>query len=146
MAQTSPDAYVDAGEPRPLICLANSGNRRGAKNSSRGNISCSAEYIRHAATIAEEVFAGITLIEPQPGPQPSLVSINDPFPGGYILKEYAKERDQRGYPPGMMIEFNRGLYVGNQGAHTPISQPNEQRIADLRERTYIWLERLVGKA
>ena len=44
----------------------------------------------------------------------------------------------------MMIEFNRGLYVGNQCADSNIAPPNEGRIALLRDRTYEWLSRLTA--
>ncbi len=144
MAQTGPAAYGDPGASRPLICLGNMGRPDGSARASSPT-SCSAAYIRRAAALAEEVFAGVELLEPLPGPPPPTVAINKPYPGGYILRQYAAQREQRPLPPGMMIEFNRGLYVGNQNAQSDIAPPNEERIALLRERTYVWLSRLVAQ-
>ncbi len=146
MAQTGPSAYGDSGDARPLLCLANLGNRSGEIRASRGVTSCSAEYIQKAAELAEEAFSGIRLLDPLPGPQPALVAINKPYPGGPIIRDYAATRTDRGFPPGMMIEFNRGIYVGNQSAQSPITPPNTERISLIRKLTHEWLTRLTAEA
>lgn len=143
MAQLGPSAYGDSGTARPLICLANLGKRDGSVRASRGPASCDAGYIRRAAELAEDVFSGITLLEPLPGPPPATVAINQPYPGGYILRRYAAMRGKQVLPPGLMIELNRGLYVGNQTAQAKAEPPNMDRISMLRERIHTWLTRLV---
>jgi hypothetical protein len=46
----------------------------------------------------------------------------------------------------MMIEINRGLFVGNQTNTTPIQPPNEERINAIRERLRIWVKEVVALA
>jgi N-formylglutamate amidohydrolase len=70
-----------------------------------------------------------------------VVALNYPFSGGYIVRRYSAAAGQSGVaqaPLGLMIEVNRGLYVGNQTAATPVSPPNFERIADIRARLYRW--------
>ncbi|MCL4862092.1 MAG: hypothetical protein KJZ93_21940 [Caldilineaceae bacterium] len=43
-----------------------------------------------------------------------------------------------------MVEVNRGLFVGDQQAHTPIRPPNLARIAEIRQRLYRWATAVVG--
>lgn len=143
MAQTGPTTYGDPGAKRPLICLANLGAADGSAQSPKRPISCDPAFIRRAADIAEGVFAGIALLEPQPGPQPPLVAINRPYPGGYILIEYARQREERELPPGLMVEFNRGLFVGDQNAQTSVAPPNLKTIETLRQRIHEWLVRVL---
>ena len=42
-------------------------------------------------------------------------------------------------PYALMVEINRGLFVGNQTGQTEVQPPNEERIAAIRERFYHWL-------
>ena len=141
MAQTGPSAYGDPGQARPLICLSNLGAvDTGAEHARRGPTSCTPSLIREAASIAEEVFANVKLIEPLAGPLPPVVSINRPYPGGYILRRHSANLDEGDHlPPGMMIEINRGLYVGNQDADTDASQANTERIEAIRALISEWL-------
>ena len=143
MAQTGPSAYLDSGRARPLICLANLGTATGDERAARGRRSCTAAFIREAAAVAEEVFGELALLEPLPGPPPPVVAINQPYPGGYILRVYAADRDQNELPPGMMIEINRGLYVGNQDAGWNVGPPNAESIAAVRACILEWLLRVV---
>ena len=145
MAQTGPSAYGDPGTQRPLICLANLGAAGGAALRGKST-SCSPDFIRQIAAAAEEVFAGLTLLEPLPGPPPPTVAINVPYNGGYILRRYTERRAQVALPPGLMIEFNRGLYVGNQDASSAIAPPNTEQIDPLRELILEWLLRVVELA
>jgi len=145
MAQTGPTAYGDSGSQRPLICLANLGAAGGSALPGHAT-SCSPDYIQRAAAAAEEVFAGLTLLEPLPGPPPPTIAINVPYNGGYILRRYAELRAQYALPPGLMIEFNRGLYVGNQNATSAVAPPNVEQIEPLRARILEWLLRIVDLA
>jgi len=139
MAQVGPSAYAFAGATRPKICLSNYGNLAGEPRDAQTPLSCPAWFIQAAAGLAEEIFADLLMLEPQAGPdgQPvdvPTVAINWPFHGGYILKKYAT-----GAPFGLMVEVNRGLYVGNQTPETPITHPNLPAIAAIRERMFRWV-------
>jgi hypothetical protein len=48
-------------------------------------------------------------------------------------------------PLGIMIEVNRGLFVGNQSEHTPVAPPNLERIAAVRERLRAWVTAIVAE-
>jgi hypothetical protein len=47
-------------------------------------------------------------------------------------------------PLGIMIEVNRGLFVGNQTEHTPVAPPDLERIAAVRERLRAWVTAVTG--
>ncbi|MBX3002011.1 MAG: N-formylglutamate amidohydrolase [Caldilineaceae bacterium] len=147
MAQRGPDDYGDAGKVRPLICIANFGNRRGELVSSRGPLTAPPQFLHKAAEIAHDLFSDLALLEPNPEPTP-VVGLNSPFPGGYILRRYTGDLYQpAGQEPyfGLMVEINRGLIVGNQRTDTPIQPPNEERIAAVRRRLYRWLLALLAE-
>lgn len=140
MAQVSPDAYANPGKARPLICLANLGDAEGEQKSGGAAVTCAPHLLREAGAIAEALFADMTLLEPD-GPV-ATVGINRPFPGGYIIRRYTQGQRQASplgaAPASMMIEVNRGLFVGNQSADTPVAPANLERIAAVRERLYKW--------
>ncbi len=154
MAQRGPAAYAYPGAIRPLIGLSNMGDANGEPREPGGHTSCSGELIREAARIAAELFDDLCLLEPAPGVIAPRVAINWPFLGGYIIREYSRP----GYlaappfspnggaypPPGMLIEVNRGLFIGDQTADTPVQPPNMERIADVRRRLYQWVVRVVA--
>lgn len=153
MAQRGPSAYAYPGAVRPLICLSNMGDSRGEPLEPGALTSCSGELIREAAKIAAELFADLSLLEPTPGVRPPVATINWPFRGGYIIREYTSPHSLRGWhgalsngaprPPGMLVEVNRGLFVGDQRADTPIKPPNMERIAAVRRRLYTWAVRVI---
>lgn len=147
MAQRGPDAYLDPGKVRPSICIANFGDANGEAVGDRP-LSAPAWFAREAARIAQPLFADLPLLEPNPEPTP-VVALNQPYAGGYILRQYVDEsyqqrlQTERRYV-GLMVELNRGLFVGNQRTDTPISSPNEERIAAVRLRLYRWLTAIVA--
>ena len=143
MAQLGPSAYGDPGRPRPLICLANFGDERGESRPSIGWTSCSPALLRAAGEIAGELFSDLVLLEPTASAPPT-VALNQPFHGGYILARYAQPNQAQPNPPGIMIEINRGLFVGNQQTDTPIQPPNQERITALRQRLYAWAMSVVA--
>jgi formiminoglutamase len=146
MAQRSPDAYAHAGKPRPLICLANLGDSKGEPKSGGPAVTCAPNLLRAAGEIAESLFADMTLLEPA-GPV-AVVGLNRPFPGGYIIRRYTQGQRQASpvatAPASIMIEVNRGLFVGNQSATTPVAPPNAERVAAIRERLYRWVVEVVA--
>jgi formiminoglutamase len=137
MAQHSPSAYAHAGAARPFICLANLGDGDGRPTAERGWTSCSPELIQAGARLAQEIFADLTLLEPGPGERPPVVAINWPFKGGYILEQHTAP-----HLPALMIEVNRGLFIGDQDAARP-SKPDQARIEEIRRRLLRWVQELV---
>lgn len=144
MAQRGPTTYAFAGEPRPLICLANLGGRDGEPLAGGEPVSCPGALLRAAAALAETHFGDLILLEAD-GPPPPAVALNWPFSGGYILRRYTaggaptEPRAPLAQAPlGIMVELNRGLYVGNQSAATPPAPPNLARVSLLRSRMLRW--------
>lgn len=139
MAQHSPSAYQYPGAARPLICLSNLGDGAGRPVPGLGWTSCPADLLAEGARLAQEIFADLTLLEPTPGEQPPVVAINWPFKGGYVL-----ERHTSPGLPAIMIEVNRGLFVGDQDATRGAAMPDAPRIGVLRRRLHQWAQQLVG--
>lgn len=141
MAQRGPTAYHDPGQVRPAICIANFGDADGEAVDSRP-LSAPTWFARKAAEIAGELFADLPLLEPNPQPTP-VAALNRPYAGGYILRKYVDSAYQRSLPGagyvGLMVEINRGLFVGNQSTDTPVRPPNLERISAVRVRLYHWL-------
>jgi len=144
MAQHSPAAYDFPGAPRPLICLANLGDAQGEPKAPLGWTTCSAELLRAAGQVAAELFADLTLLEPVAGENVPTVALNWPFVGGYIIQRYSQATATRPAIPTIMIEVNRGLFVGDQRTDTPIQPPNLERIAQIRQRLAQWAVRVVA--
>jgi N-formylglutamate deformylase len=140
MAQYGPAAYHNPGAQRPLICIANLGNARGEPKSSGPEITCPGWLLREAGELAEILFADLPLLQPDTTSAP-IVALNKPFAGGYILRKNSRLLANAGNRPvpGMMIEVNRGLFVGEQTARTAIAPPNLPRIAAIRTRLYQWV-------
>lgn len=144
MAQVGPSAYGDAGQPRPFICLGNFGNSEGEARQDKPPLSCLPPLMRRARRLAEEFFGDLELLEPA-GPRPAVAALNHPFPGGYILRHvHQRLRAVTGRDvPCIMIEVNRGLFVGNQTSTTPVRPMNPAVIGDLRRRLFAWTRALV---
>jgi len=138
MAQHSPAAYDFPGAARPFICLANLGDQQGEPLSQMGWTTCSAELLRESGRIAETLFADLALLEPVAGENVPIVALNWPFVGGYIIERYSQATLTRPQIPTIMIEVNRGLFVGDQRTDTPIKPPNLAQIAKIRQRLYQW--------
>lgn len=146
MAQHGPSAYGDPGKVRPLICIANFGDANGEAVAANGPLTARAAFVRRAAEIASELFADMELLEPDSQHPAPVVSLNQPFVGGYILRHYCDAAYQRaigGRYAGLMVEINRGLFVGDQQTRTPIQPPNQARIAAVRLRLYRWVQAIL---
>lgn len=147
MAQRGPDAYLDPGKVRPSICIANFGDAEGEAVGSRP-LSAPTWFARKAAEIAADLFADLPLLEPNAEVTP-VAALNRPYAGGYILRKYVDDAYQRSLPGGghyvgLMVEINRGLFVGNQRTDTPVRPPNLERISAVRVRLYRWLAALTA--
>lgn len=151
MAQYGPTAYRDAGIERPLICIANMGDENGEIKPERGWTLCPGWFARQATEIAAELFADMTLLEPVPDATVPTALLNSPFGGSFVLarhlnpekKETFEAQHTRSLPFGIMIEVNRGLFVGNQHAQTTMAKPNQERIAQIQARLHEWLVRII---
>lgn len=146
MAQHGPSAYGDPGKVRPLICIANFGDANGEAVVANGPLTASAAFVRRAAAIAGELFADMELLEPDREHPAPIVSLNQPFVGGYILRHYCDAAYQRAIGSryaGLMVEINRGLFVGDQHTRTPILHPNQPRIAAVRSRLFRWVQAIL---
>lgn len=150
MAQHGPTAYGDPGKARPLICIANFGDADGEADgeavAANGPLTAPAAFVRRAGEIAGELFADLALLEPDAQNPSPVVSLNQPFVGGYILRHYCDAAYQQaigGRYIGLMVEVNRGLFVGDQHTRTPIQPPNQERIAAVRLRLYRWVQAIL---
>lgn len=151
MAQFGPSAYRDAGIERPLICVANMGDENGEVKPERGWTMCPSWFARQATEIAADLFADMELLEPEPNVTVPTALLNTPFGGSFVLARYLnpekkqtfEETHGRSAPFGIMIEVNRGLYVGNQNSKTDMSGPNIERIAEIRSRLYKWVVQIL---
>ena len=152
MAQHGPTAYRDAGNARPLICIANMGDENGEIKPERGWTCCPPSLARAAAAIAEKLFADLTLLEPEKDKQIPTVLLNSPFGGSFVIAHHLRpeaaerfaEKTSVSPPTSIMIEVNRGLFVGDQTADTIMQPPNQERIKMIRERLYQWAAELVA--
>ncbi|RLT44167.1 MAG: hypothetical protein DWI57_03520 [Chloroflexi bacterium] len=146
MAQHGPSAYGDPGQVRPLLCIANFGDTNGDFVAANGPLTAPAEFVRRAAQIAGTLFGDLSLLQPDSQRPAPVVALNQPFVGGYILRHYCDAAYQRrigsGYV-GLMVEINRGLFVGDQSTRTPIQPPNQAAIAAVRQRLYRWVQAIL---
>jgi N-formylglutamate amidohydrolase len=144
MAQRGPAAYHDPGKPRPFICLGTFGDAAGNPAAGKSAPTLSPALARAAAEAARTIFGDLELLEPDASPAP-IVALNRPFAGGYILRRAtdALARVKGVAVPAVMVEVNRGLFVGNQTTRTPIAPPNQERIRTINERIVRWTEQLL---
>jgi len=121
MLERSPAANVRPGEPRPLICLSNRGNKHGLPVRRREPVTCPPEWIGALAESFRHVFAG-----------EGEVAMNDPFAGGYISR-YHYERSEI---PWIQIEINRKLYLNKMYFDSERLRVDQRIIQELRERIF----------
>jgi N-formylglutamate deformylase len=113
MDPIGPSIGPDEGKPRPAICIANVGDAEG--NQMNGtHTSCPPALARRIRQHAEKAFAEVL----SEAGMAKDIQLNQPFRGGYIARRYSDPstppvgdgRDQA-WKPGIMIEFNRALYM-----------------------------------
>jgi len=93
---TGPQEAPDPGKKRKDIILGNNGDRSGNMNPARGTITCPAETMQ----LMKEAFQGAGFA----------VSLNDPYPGGFITNYYGEKFAGAGKIT-VQIEINQDLYV-----------------------------------
>ena len=111
---TGPEEAPDPGKKRKDIVLGNNGDHSGNINSARGRITCPAEILQ----LMKEVFqrAGFS------------VSMNDPYPGGFITNYYG-ERFAGAGKITVQIEINQDLYL-----EPTRLQPSPKRLEEVKAR------------
>jgi N-formylglutamate deformylase len=145
MAQVGPSAYAFAGRPRPLLCISNVGDGNGDAMPDLGETACPAELLHFAAEAGTALFSDMNLLDPNPQTACDLpiVALNWPFRGGYVMRKYSRIGTPELAVPMMMIEVNRGLFIGNQCGDFPVVPPDLERIGQVRSRLYQLVVRIV---
>lgn len=103
MAPIGAPLDADAGKLRPMFCVGNLGNENGEGET----ISCPPAYVLALKASLEKVFANLELPEGV-----KLVSINDPMPGGYVLRHHRPCYGSG--TPWILLAFNRRLLVPDE--------------------------------
>ncbi len=119
----------DAGQLRPMFCVGNLGDENGEGN----KVSCDPAYVKAFVDTIRDEFSDIELPDGV-----ELVKVNDPLPGGYVLKRHRP--DHNGGTPWLLFAFNRHLLVPNETVEDCESDdvpdiPRES-IAKLRQRIF----------
>jgi len=128
MAAIGPDTYDDPSQLRPRVSVANMGDYCGELYGPRQRVSAPAEITRFFAQKLGELLADVSPLT-QVGID---TAVNQPFWGGWDIWAHSHERQ-----PWLMIELNRGLYIGQQNGRSAVVPPDPARIAILRDR--IWM-------
>ena len=127
MASEGPSHYDDPGRVRPRVEVANMGDIYGNIYPPRKRITASPDF-----TIAFAEALGDRLSDVSALANVGVyTAVNTPFWGGWDLWQHGGHQQ-----PWVMIEINRGLYVGQQTAVSPIVPPDQERITQLQQR--IW--------
>lgn len=112
------------GESRPLICISNRGN--GSGDAEGESVTAPKELIlAFKEALVLEFSRNFMLAEKE-----TLVSINQPFRGGYIT-QYHGNKNQI---PWIQIEINRKLYLPADTCQKRPDQNSFKRLEDLRQR------------
>ncbi|HII76029.1 MAG TPA: N-formylglutamate amidohydrolase [Methanolinea sp.] len=107
----------DEGQPRPLICLGNNGDRNGHPR--RGALcTCPPEWIRQLAERFRDEFPGA-----------GSVTLNHPFSGGFISNAHYWHKGI----PWIQVEVNRSLYEGGNSSPQQGALLDMQRMERLKE-------------
>jgi formiminoglutamase len=108
MSEVGPDVAPDPGQQRPLLCLGNGHGK-----------SCSQETVDRLAECFVKVFDW----------EPSKVTQNRPFAGGYITRHYGERS-----VPWIQIEMNESLYMMTRRADKAALRPDPVRVRNVKEK------------
>ena len=122
---TGPEEAPDPGKKRKDIILGNNGDHSGNMIPARGSITCPAETLQ----LMKKAFqrAGFS------------VSINDPYPGGFITNYHGEKFAGAGKTT-VQIEINQDLYL--DPTHT---QPSPKRLEEVKARVLQSFEEIARK-
>nr|WP_246208653.1 N-formylglutamate amidohydrolase [Anaerotalea alkaliphila] len=124
MLDKAPAAASHPGEQRPYICLGNRGDARGEVLD--GPVTAPPVLVRVLARTLEAVLRntpGLSL-----DPSVPLVAINQPFRGGWTIREHGTGR-----LPWIQLEVNRALYLAGDPRTAEPDREAALRIQKLQE-------------
>lgn len=104
MSSVGPPAAMDAGKPRPLICISNLGDQAGGILSGV-QTSLPEPLILRLRDIMAEVFSP----DPAAAGDEELIALNRPFVGGHITRHYSSKGFQV-----VQIELSKALYLDDR--------------------------------
>ena len=124
MSSVGPPAAMDAGEPRPLICLGNLGSEEGAAGRS-GRTSLPEPLILRLRDIMAEVFSS----DPVAAGDEELIALNRPFVGGHITSHYSS----KGFRV-VQIELSKALYLDDRWFDAGEGAIDEGRLMEINAK------------
>jgi len=135
MAALSPPIEKDAGTPRPLFCLGNLGDDRGAVTPPFDRITCSEAMLAFMAEEFERAFRH----EDVEVMVPAVVTMNVPVNRGRITRTMGN----RGIPF-VQNEMSRALYLAKPHFDEGRLEVDEARIVDLNAKVWQVLRKTVA--
>lgn len=147
MLDTGPTSEGGKWEKRPLFCISNRGSTSGQRL--QEPITAPAEMMMKLKYLLESQFENWLKIDVHnhndtavdDGSARPLVSINDPFFGGYITHYHGHQ----GHIPWIQLEINRSVYL--PASFNPSFPPDESgviKMRDIRNRLYVVFRELVN--
>ncbi|MBU9713549.1 N-formylglutamate amidohydrolase [Evansella tamaricis] len=138
MLDIGPVKNSNSWEKRPIFCLGNRGSLTGEIK--HEPISAPSELILKFKSLLEKKFANF--ISLPLGEDVPLVTINDPFSGGYITKHHG----QKGLIPWVQLEINRSLYLPSSDLLSiEPSQLDLARMKEIKTRLYKVFQELIDE-
>jgi N-formylglutamate amidohydrolase len=104
-----PAEAPDVGEKRKDIILSNNGDKNGNSDGNRGRITCPSEYMHVMKKVFEK--KGFS------------VSINNPYAGGFIMKNYGNKFASNG-KISVQIEINQDLCLAPSSKYLSTNRVN----------------------
>lgn len=134
MAAVGPAYYDDPARLRPRVQVANLGDVHGEVHPDRGRLSAPTAVTRFFGAQLGELLADV----PPLTAVGEEMAINEPFWGGWNLAVRGQAKQ-----PWLMVELNRGLYVGWQNGDTAVVPPDPVRLGLLRQKVWRGLTAVV---
>ena len=135
MAAIGPSTYDDPSQIRPRITASNLGDAKGNATSINPTLSASAELTR---SLADELGMALATISDL-APTEAQSAVNTPFWGGVNIAMHGGKLQ-----PWVMLELNRGLYIGAQTGDSPVVPPDTTLFATIREQIWSAIEKIAA--
>ncbi len=137
MAAIGPTTYEEPGELRPRVSSSNLGDECGEPRESWAHITASPA----AARLFGERLGALLADIPDLTATGAAYAINAPYLGGWGMRLYGGA-----YKPWLMVELNRGLYIGAQTGDSPIAPPDHDRLRRIGQRVWQAIEAVLPLA
>ena len=125
MSSVGPPAAMDAGKPRPLICLGNLGDEAG-RIGSRERTSLPEPTTVRLRDIMTEIFSS----DPAAAAgNEELIALNRPFVGGHITRHYSSKGFQV-----VQIELSKALYLDDRWFDAGEGAIDEGRLMEINAK------------